>query len=83
MATSAAKTQAFVAPDRSEAIAFLVMTAVFVIAPMFARVSGPERKMPSGTSGSLLRRSIITKVMRRAATIPNEPTVRADPQPAC
>src|SRR6476659_10405920 len=36
MATSAAKTQAFVAPDRSEAIAFLVMTAVFVIAPMFA-----------------------------------------------
>ena len=33
---SAAKTQAFVALDRSEAIAFLVMTAVFVIAPMFA-----------------------------------------------
>jgi branched-chain amino acid transport system permease protein len=36
MVMSAAKTQAFVAPDRSEAIAFLVMTAVFVIAPMFA-----------------------------------------------
>ena len=36
MATSAAKTQAFVAPDRSEAIAFLVMTAVFIIAPTFA-----------------------------------------------
>ena len=36
MAMSAAKTQAFVALDRSEAIAFLVMTAVFVIAPMFA-----------------------------------------------
>lgn len=33
---SAAKTQAFVAPDRSEAIAFLVMTAVFIIAPTFA-----------------------------------------------
>jgi branched-chain amino acid transport system permease protein len=36
MAMGAAKTQAFVAPDRSEAIAFLVMTAVFIIAPMFA-----------------------------------------------
>jgi branched-chain amino acid transport system permease protein len=36
MAMSAAKTQAFVAPDRSEAIAFLVMTAVFIIAPTFA-----------------------------------------------
>ena len=36
MAMSAAKTQAFVALDRSEAIAFLVMTAVFIIAPMFA-----------------------------------------------
>ena len=36
MAMSAAKTQAFVALDRSEAIAFLVMTAVFIIAPTFA-----------------------------------------------
>jgi branched-chain amino acid transport system permease protein len=36
MALSAAKPQAFVAPDRSEAIAFLVMTAVFIIAPTFA-----------------------------------------------
>ena len=36
MAMSAAKTQAFVASDRSEAIAFLVMTAVFIIAPTFA-----------------------------------------------
>ena len=36
MAMSAAKTQEFVAPGRSEAIAFLVMTAVFIIAPTFA-----------------------------------------------
>lgn len=54
-----------------------------VIAPMLARVSGPERKMPSGTSGSTLRRSITTKALRRTATAANEPTVRADPQPAC
>jgi branched-chain amino acid transport system permease protein len=36
MALSATKPQGFVAPDRSEAIAFLVMTVVFVVAPTFA-----------------------------------------------
>ena len=36
MTLSAAKPQALFAPGRSEVIAFLVMTAVFVVAPMFA-----------------------------------------------
>src|SRR5499427_2664387 len=36
MALSVAKSQALFAPGRSEVIAFLVMTAIFVVAPMFA-----------------------------------------------
>src|SRR6516162_509164 len=36
MTLSAAKPQALFAPGRSEVIAFLVMTTVFVVAPMFA-----------------------------------------------
>src|SRR5215471_11536846 len=36
MALSVAKSQALFAPGRNEVIAFLVMTAIFVVAPMFA-----------------------------------------------
>ena len=36
MAVSVTKPQALFAPGRSEVIAFLVMTAIFVVAPMFA-----------------------------------------------
>src|ERR1700683_1732496 len=54
-----------------------------VTAPMFARRSPAEAKMPNGTSGSRLRRSIATNTPDSAATAADEPTVLADPQPAC
>ena len=50
---------------------------------MFALVSAPERKMPSGTSGSRLRRSMATNAASGTATAANEPMVRADAHPAC
>ena len=53
------------------------------MAPMFALVSAPERKMPSGTSGSALRRSMATNPASATTTAANEPIVRADPHPAC
>ena len=54
-----------------------------VTAPMFARRRGREAKMPNGTSGSRLRRSIAANTPNRTATAANEPMVRAEPQPAC
>ena len=54
-----------------------------VSAPMFARVSAPERKMPSGTSGSRLRRSMVTNAASSTATAANDPMVRAEAHPAC
>ncbi len=50
---------------------------------MFARRSEPDLKMPNGTSGSRLRDSITAKAARPATTRANEPSVRADAQPAC
>ncbi len=52
-------------------------------APMFARRSGPERKICSGISGSRLRDSIAMKAASPAATSANDPMVRAEAQPAC
>ena len=54
-----------------------------VTAPMLARRSAAEEKMPNGTSGSRLRRSMAANTQTSTATAANEPTVRADPQPAC
>ncbi len=54
-----------------------------VTAPMLARRSAAEEKMANGTSGSRLRRSMVTNTPSSTATAANEPMVRADPQPAC
>ena len=45
--------------------------------------SGSMEKMPDGTSGSRLRRSMTVNIASSTATAANEPTVRAEPQPAC
>ena len=54
-----------------------------VTAPMLARRRAREAKMPNGTSGSRLRRSIATNTPSSTATAANEPMVLAEPQPAC
>ena len=50
---------------------------------MLARSNGREAKMPNGTSGSRLRRSIVTNTANRTATATNDPMVLGEPQPAC
>ena len=51
------------------------------MAPMFALVSAPERKMPNGTSGSALRRSMATNPASATTTAANEPIVLSRPPP--
>ena len=50
---------------------------------MLARSRAREAKMPNGTSGSRLRRSIAANTPNSTATAANEPMVLAEPQPAC
>ena len=53
------------------------------IAARFARTSEPERRIPSRTSGALVRRSCTTNAARIAAAPAKESSVRAEAQPAC
>jgi hypothetical protein len=53
------------------------------MAARFARTRRLERRMPSRTSGSAARRSCQTKNAKIAAAPANDPSVRAESQPAC
>ena len=53
------------------------------MAPRLARASAAERKMPSRTRGSRLRRSMRTNAPSSAAAPANDSSVRTDAQPSC
>ncbi len=52
------------------------------IAPMFARTSAPERRIPRRTSGAGVRFSWATNAARMPNAAARDPSVRAEVQPA-